>query len=164
MKYNHFQYCESLARRLKPIAHTDDECHFFRASQESNLTEINRNINSLRGMILIALDAKYSQFEYNDSDSLIEKPMYGVVVVKQTDTSDSDTIFAAQEEAKEVVKEIISRMLCDARGYRHGCEYIDKSSLFFEGFGPIGGCFYGVELSFFLKQGINYEINKEMWL
>ncbi len=163
MKYNHFQYCESLARRLKAIAHTDDDCHFFRATEQSSLSELEENINAAHGMILVAIDGKFSQLDYN-ADSLVEKPMYGIVVAMQTDRTNVETSFHAQEESKSVAMQIVSRMLCDARDYRHGCEFIENNSFVIEGFGPIAGYFYGVLLSFTLASGIEYKVNSDMWL
>lgn len=163
MKYTHFQYCESLARQLKPVAHTDDDCHFFRATEQSSLTELERNISAAHGMILIAIDGKFSGFNFQ-TDSLIEKPLYGIVIARQTDSTDIDTVFQAQEDTKAVAMQVISRMLCDALSYRNGCEFIEVDSFQLEGFGPIAGYFYGVMLSFSTATGIEYKVDPEMWM
>jgi len=163
MKYKHFEYCESLARRLKPVGHTDDDCHFFRATEQSSLTELERNISAAHGMILIAIDGKFSGFDYQP-DSLIEKPLYGIVIARQTDSTDIDTVFQAQDETKALAMQVISRMMCDARDYRNGCEFIDPGSFLVEGFGPIAGNFYGVILSFSTESGIEYKVDPEMWV
>lgn len=162
--YNHFQYCEDLARRLKAIAHADSDCHYFRATEQTELREFEDNLSSAHGMIMIAIDGKDSGFQFRNSDSLMEQPAYIIIIAKQALASDSDTVFAAQEESKAVMMQVISRMLNDARVYKHGCDLVDPDSFRIGGFGPIGDLFYGVILWFSLDEGVNFEIKPEMWL
>ena len=99
---------------------------------------------------MLAVDGKDSGFQFRNSDSLMERPAYSLVIAKQTSSSDSDTVFAAQQECKAVMMQVISRMLNDARDYKHRCDLIDPDSFRIEGFGPIGDLFYGVMLWFAL--------------
>ena len=62
--YNHFSYTEALARNLKAISHTDDDCHFFRATEQMDLGEIEENISSMHGMIMLSIDGKESTFSF----------------------------------------------------------------------------------------------------
>lgn len=162
--YNHFQYSENLARKLKAIGHTDSDCHFFRATEQTELRELEDNLSSAHGMIMLAVDGKDSGFQFRNSDSLMERPAYSLVIAKQTSSSDSDTVFKAQQECKAVMMQVISRMLNDARDYKHRCDLIDPDSFRIEGFGPIGDLFYGVMLWFALDEGVNFEIKPDMWL
>jgi hypothetical protein len=161
--YDHFKYSEKLARQLVPISHTDTDCHFFRATERSELKELNEKISRAHGMIMIAIDGAISDFSLNNTDSLIERPGYSIVIVKQTKSTDTDTIFQAQEACKEVMIEVIARMLHDYSKYIDGCDKIDMSSLPMYGFGPIGDLFYGVILDFYLDEGVNYKLNPAMW-
>lgn len=162
--YNHFQYSENLARKLKSIAHTDSDCHFFRASGQSKMTELVNNISSVNGGVLIAVDGKIMDFGWNNSDSLMIHPAYGIVIVFPTKSTDAETIFEAQAHATEVILQCISKMMQDAAGYKNGCDKIDPESFQIDGFGPIADLFYGVELSFKLSDGLNYGLKPEMWI
>lgn len=161
--YDHFKYTEKLSRQLVPISHTDTDCHHFRATEQSELIELNAMITKAHGMIMIAIDGATSDFKLNNTDSLMERPGYSLVIAKQTKSADTDTIFQAQKECKEVMTAVISRMLHDYNNYLDGCENIDTSSLQMSGFGPIGDLFYGVILDFYINEGVNYKLNPEMW-
>ena len=70
MQYNHFDYGEMLARKLKPISHTNTEQHFYRSNDPDDLRELNARLSSACGMILIAVDNKDSDFGYKHSDGI----------------------------------------------------------------------------------------------
>lgn len=161
--YNHYEYCEAIARKLKSIQHTDTDRHFFRAIEQSELQELEQNISSAHGMIMIAIDGSFSSFQYQ-ADSLMERPTYSVIIAKQTKSTDTDTIFQAIYDSKVAMKQVLSRIMCDARSYKYSCDMIDTSSFQLEGFGPIGDLFYGVILTFSMVEGVNFKLNSEMWL
>jgi len=163
MKYNHFEYTEMLARQLIPISHTDTDRHYFRASEESELKELNEMMSQAHGMIMIAIDGKNSEFGFNLADNLIEKSGFSLVIAKQTTSSDTDTIFQAQKDSYNVMMNIVARYMRDYQHSNYGCDFLDPESFAFEGFGPIGDLFYGVILDFYLETGVNYKINPEMW-
>lgn len=161
--YNHYEYCEAIARNLKAIQHTDTDHHFFRAIEQTELSELEQNISSAHGMIMIAIDGSFSSFQH-ESDSLVQRPTYTIVIAEQTKASDTDTVFQAIADSRASMMQVISRMLCDAKNYQHDCDLIDPSTFQLEGFGPIGDLFYGVILSFSLAEGVNFAVNPEMWL
>jgi hypothetical protein len=164
MKYNHFEYCEALARKLKPVGHTDEDRHFFRATEDTSPKELYNRISSSHGMIMIAIDGKDESYIWPESDSLMVKPVYSLVIAKQTQATDSDTIFIAQRESHMVMRQCIAKILQDAAKYKSGCEFIDAGSFVIEGAGPLGDLFYGVIMTFTLDYGIEYKLNPEMWL
>lgn len=161
--YNHYDYCEAIARKLKPIGHSDSDRHFYRATEQTELQELVERMSSAHGMIMIAIDGSFRSFRH-EADSLMELPSYTIAIAKQTRSTDTDTIFDAIRDSKAAMMQVISRMLCDAREYQHDCELIDASSFRMEGFGPIADLFYGVILSFSLNEGVDYCVNPEMWL
>lgn len=161
--YNHYEYCEAIARNLKSIQHSDADRHYFRAIEQTELTELEQRISSAHGMIMIAIDGSFSSFQH-DSDSLIQRPAYTIVIAKQTKASDTDTVFQAIADSRQAMMQVISRMLCDARDYQSNCDLIDPSTFQLEGFGPIGDLFYGVILTFSLAEGVSYAIDPSMWL
>jgi hypothetical protein len=114
-------------------------------------------------MVMIAIDGADSNFQFQ-GDSLMAKPIYKIVIARQTKSSDTDTIFEAQKASKEAMMQVIAQMLSDARQYKHRCELIDANTFRIAGFGPIADLFYGVTLRFSLAEGVNYKLNPEMWL
>ena len=161
--YKHFEYTEMLARELKAIAHKDDDRHYFRATSQSELQEIETNIRSLHGMIMVAIDGTNSSFHFRESDSLVERPVYGIVIIQQTKSNDTDTIFEAKEACKKAMMQVVARMLNDANRNKHSCQFIEPDSFQLSGEGPVADNFYGVGLSFMLAEGIEYKLNPEMW-
>lgn len=163
-KYNHFSYGLMLATKLKAIKHIDDnDCHFFRATAQDELKELEDRISQAHDVILIAIDGTDSDFDWKNSDSLIEQPSYLFAVVQETDSSDTDSVFKALTHCKVIGHQIMSKMLQDRSKYKSGLDYLEPSSYRMKGFGPIGDNFYGVLLSFLFEKGIEYKINKEMW-
>lgn len=162
--YNHFKYTEKLATQLAPIAHTVHQPRFFRATEQTEMIELNEMITKARGMIMIAIDGATSEFSLNNTDSLMERPGYSLVIAKQTKSTDTNTIFEAQKECKEVMTEVIGRLLQDFNNYKDSCDKIDTSSFQLSGFGPIGDLFYGVILDFYLDEGVSFKLNPSMWL
>lgn len=161
--YNHFQYSEKICKQLKPFNWSEDNQSFFRATEQTELEELNANISNAAGMVMIALKPQVSTFSWNNSDNLVENPAFSLVIAKQTSSSDTDTIFAAQEECDIVTRQIIARMLCDARDYVDGCNFIDFNSIITQGIGPIGPSFYGIIMMFNTTGGISYKLNEELW-
>jgi hypothetical protein len=163
MKYNHFSYCEDIASRLKAIGHSATETHFFRATEQTEVQELENNMISAKGFIMIAVDGKNVDFGWKP-DSLIEFPLYSILIVGQVSSSDSDTIFKAQDDCSELAIQVIAKMAQDAEAYNLGAEYIDQETFTLNGFGPIGDLFYGVSLSFIVREGVNFQINKSFWI
>ena len=161
--YNHFQYGEMLARKLKAIAHTDENEHYYRATEAENLQELNERLSSANGMILIAIDGCNSDVSWNDSDSLMELPQYFFVIAKETAGNDIAKIFESQSECKAVALQIIARMKKDGRDFNLSLQYLEEKSITVRGIGPIGDNFYGVIFGFNMNYGINYQLDKSMW-
>ena len=62
--YNHFEYGDLLARKLKPIAHSDTKQHYYHATEMEDLQELNARLSGAHGMILVAING-------SNSDSVI---------------------------------------------------------------------------------------------
>ncbi|MDR1455529.1 MAG: hypothetical protein LBJ01_07760 [Tannerella sp.] len=162
-QYHHFEYGESLARRLKAISHTDTQQQFYRATEVEELSELNARLSSASGMILVAIDGNNSDFGWKNSDSLMERPQYFFMVAKQTVSGDTDTVFTAQQECAAIVRQIIARMVRDHQRYDSGMTYLDESSFTARGVGPIGENFYGVILGFNMDVGLDCRIDQTCW-
>jgi len=154
---------EKLAKRLKLVSHSDSNRHFYRATEQTELEELTANISSANGTIIIAIDGSFVDFEFPDSDNLVARPQYSVVIASQTSSSDSSTILTVQQTCKQIAIQIISKILQDAQAEENGCRYINEKTFTIEGIGPIADNFYGVILSFNMEEGINYQLDSNMW-
>lgn len=161
--YNHFQYSEKICKALKPFSWSQENGSFFRATEQTELQELNENISNAQGLIMIAINPAASAFQFHNSDSLMRRIPYSMVIVNQTSSTDTDSIFNSQSKCENIAIEICSRIMCDARQYRNGCELIDPDSFTIEGIGPIGDNFYGVMLQFEAVQPVIYKPNQNLW-
>lgn len=157
-----YKYGEMLARNLKAVNHTAQKCQYYQATEQTELQELEQNISNASGTILIAIDGQMSGFSFQ-ADSLIEKPYHSIVIAKQTKATDARTITTAQQECKAIMDQVIARMLNDACLGNDECDKIDANTFTTDGFGPIGGVFYGVILSFSLNEGVNFMIKSDYW-
>lgn len=164
MNYDHFNYCEELAKSLKAIGHTKAKKRFFRASEQTTLQELEENMSSVNGTIIIAIDGQLIDYGWPMSDSLLERSTFGVVIAKPSKSHDTATIFEAQKECKKIARECVSKIMNDAYSYKNDCDKVDKGSFQIEGIGPIADLYYGVLLTYSLDYGVNFELNPEMWL
>lgn len=162
-QYNHFEYGEMLARKLKPISHTNQKQRYYRATELEELEELNDRLSSAEGIILIAIDGNNSDFGYNNSDNLMELPQYFFIVAKSAPSNDTDNIFTAQAECKSIGMQIIARMMQEGRNYNAPLQFLDPNKITIRGIGPIGDNFYGIIIGFNFNWGVNYTIDKTMW-
>lgn len=157
-----YAYGEKLARTLKAIGHTDSQRQYYEATDQTELHELEQNISSAQGTILIAIDGQMSGFSF-DADSLIEKPVHSIVIAKQTQSTNAKTITLAQRECKAIMDQVVAKILNDAFIHNDECDKVDVNTMTIEGFGPIAGVFYGVILSFSLNEGVNFMLKSEYW-
>lgn len=162
-RYNHFEYCEKLARKLKPIQHTDETRRFFKATEQDELSDLEQRLSDTDGVLLIAIDGVESAYDWKDSDSLMKRPSYKVAIVEQTTSGDTQSIFNAQEHCKKIGEQVIAYMMNDYHDYVKGMDLLLPSSFQMKGFGPIGNNYYGILMSYTFDQGVNYEIDPELW-
>lgn len=162
-KYNHYEYCEAIARKLKPIKHTEEKKKFFQATEQDELEDLNERLSECTGILFIAIDGTESLFDWKNSDSLMEQPTYLFAIIQQTESGNSQTIFNAQQNCKQIAIQVIAHMMQDYHNYKKGMDLLDPSSFQMKGFGPIRNDFYGVLVSFSFDQGTNYEINQDLW-
>jgi len=163
-KYNHYTYCEDIARKLKPILHTNDKKQFFKATGQDDIDELNERLSEASGMLFIAIDETESVFDWQNSDSLMEQPVFLFAIVKQTEIGNSSTIFQAQQECKNTALQVIYKMMDDYHEHVNGMDLLEPSSFRMKGFGPLRENFYGVLVGFSFNQGINYILNPDLWV
>ncbi|MDR0824603.1 MAG: hypothetical protein LBN74_05875 [Prevotella sp.] len=163
-KYNHYEYCETIARKLKPIQHTDEKRQFFKSTEQEELDELNERISDTSGVLFIAIDGTESSFDWRNSDSLMEQPSYLFAIVEQTEGGNAASIFQAQQHCKAIAMQVVASMMQDYHDYKNGLELLEPATFRMKGFGPIGNNYYGVLVGFSFNQGTNYEINPALWV
>jgi len=163
-KYNHYEYCEAIARKLKAIQHTGEKQKFYRATGQDEIEDFEERMSEASGMIFIAIDESDSGFDWKNADSLMEQPSYLFAILQQTETGNSETIFKAQKDCKSIAMQVIAQMMQDYHIGKNGMDLLEPSSFQMKGFGPLRNTFYGVLVSFSFNQGVNYKINKDLWV
>ncbi|MDR1716323.1 MAG: hypothetical protein LBS20_10800 [Prevotella sp.] len=162
-KYNHYAYCEAVARKLKPIRHSDEKQQFFKATEQDEIEDLEERMSEASGILFIAINGTESEFDWKNSDSLMERPSYLFAIVEQTEAGSSGTIFEAQQHCKAIAMQVIAQMMLDYHEYKEGMELLDPSTFRMKGFGPLRNTYYGVLVGFSFDQGTNYEINPDIW-
>jgi hypothetical protein len=143
MEYDHFAYGEALASSLKDISHTPQRRRFFTAFGLEDLTNLDDNLSSVTGTILIAVDGCESDSEDNGADAINDKQVYSFIVAQNTISGNPDSINQAAKKCKKICKQIRNKLLQEI-------DHIDRSTQI-NGIGPIGDNFYGTVLTFFLN-------------
>lgn len=164
MRYNHFEYSEMLARRLAAISHTDGQCHFLRSDEVEQITDLEERISQISGMVLVAIDGHNADFNWENSDNLVTVPQYFITVMKQSPAGDIEAVHRGKAECREVLMQIVTRMLLDWNADEQGLGLLDADSLTMRGIGPIADNFYGVMLGFTLHEPTTFMLNPDMWL
>ncbi|OJU35115.1 MAG: hypothetical protein BGN96_05130 [Bacteroidales bacterium 45-6] len=161
--YNHFEYGEMLATKLKAIRHSADRPRFYKSVETDARADIEQRLSEAKGTILIAHDSLMSDFEYKNADSLMESMPYEFDVLLQTESGDARTVMAASDSCKNILKQIISKMMLDYEASANGLEALDPGSFKIEPIGPVRDNFYGAALLFSLATGLDYRFNPEDW-
>lgn len=156
--YNHFVYGETIARRLKAIAHTDDRPRFFTAFGIEDLYNFDDKLSSVTGTILIAVDGLESDSTDNGFDSINDRRTYSFIVARNTVNDRPATITVAAEQCRALAKQIRNYLFqkTELQGI------IDRSTQI-TGIGPIGDNFYGVMLTFSLSEPEEFYIDATYW-
>ena len=163
MEYNHFTYGEYLAKSLKHIAHDKNNQRFFRATEQEEFEELSDRVSTINSPIRIGIDGQNSDLLWQ-ADNMSEQPQYFFVILKPTESDDTDTIFQTQRFCKGIAKQIVSRMLNDRSLELNGLETLDRESFVIRGVGPMGDNFYGILIGFNLVNTFEYTINDDYWL
>lgn len=111
--YNHFEYSEWIARHLAAIGHTDGECHFLRSDEVEEISDLEERISSIRDHVLVAIDGLNSDFSWLNNDNLVNVPQYFIALLKQCEAGDIDGIHFAKAECKDLLMQIVCRMMLD---------------------------------------------------
>lgn len=156
--YNHFNYGERLASKIKPIAHTPEKPRYFKAFGLEDLFTFDEKLSSVIGTILIAVDGYESDSKDNGADGLTDTQQYAFIVARNTVSDRSDTIASAFSECRKICKQIRNALFQDVQL----SSIIDRDTQI-NGIGPIGDNFYGCLLSFSIRESENFLLDETFW-
>lgn len=159
MEYDHFAYGEALASSLKDISHTPQKKRFFTVFGLEDLTNLDDNLSSVDGTILIAIDGCESESDDNGADGLNDKPVYSFIVAKNTISGKPETVNQAAKHCRLICKQIRNKLFQDSSL----ASYIDRNTQI-NGIGPIGDNFYGAVLTFFMNVPEDFFVDQNYFL
>ena len=159
MEYNHFTYCEQLARHLKEIAHTDARPRYFTAFGLEDLYNFEDRLSGVTGTVMIAVDGQENESADNGADALSDNDTYSIIIARNTQRDRPKTVDEAVASCKLLAKQVRNFLLADPDlTYQ-----IDRNTAI-NGIGPIGDGFYGVVLSYRIVSYNSFYVEPEYWI
>lgn len=168
MKFNAIAYFENIARQMKAIGHTNERKHFFRASNVLQLQELIQNLTAAEYPALVIFDKRDGRYEDHTSNNLIDRQIYQLLVLVQTEAENSDERHAAIERCNDICRRIISRMTRDwlqaQRGNdTTGLRNLDRNNMYYNSVGPLVDNLFGMELVFVIREPVDTSYEKAEW-
>ena len=164
MPYNHIDFLETTAAKLKDIAHTQEKQRFFVSTGVSNLEGLIQRISSAYLPLIVAEDNSDERFIDLLDDNILALPIYTFYVLYAASPGNDTQIMLARRNGKITAKKVISRMLKLRHHEDLGLDLVDYNSFRFLGVGPLGDAAHGVMVTFSLKQQAGIFYNPEDWL
>jgi len=161
--YNHHEYMEDAATKLKAIAHNSNAPRFFKSTGLASLDELLSRIGSVRLPALISEDGSDQVITDNGSDNPLAKPYYTFYIIYPAKAADDSTIFTARSNALATAKKVISRMRTHSRDLQYGLKDLDFNTIRIMGVGPIGDNGHGVMVTFTLWEPADIYYNATDW-
>ena len=152
--YDHYTYCEALARKLKAVGHTGQRPRFFTAFGLEDLYNFEDKLSAVTGMVLIAVDGTEMDSAGNRADGLADTCTYSIILAKNTQRDRPDTIAQAIRQCRETALQVRNLLLLDP-DLRDGLGL----EMRLNGIGPIGDGFYGVVLTYTVTEYPDYTID-----
>jgi len=160
MEYNHFIYCERLARHLKAVAHTDSRPRFFTAFGLEDLYNFEDRLSGVTGTVMIAVDGQESESAGNGADALSDNDTYCIILARNTQRDKPQSINEAVAACKQLAKQVRNFLLADPDlAYT---QTVDRNTTL-NGIGPIGDGFYGVVLTYRIISYNSFMVEPEYW-
>ena len=156
--YDHYAYCEQLARTLKAVGHDDQRPRFFTAFGLEDLYNFEDKLSAVTGMVLIAVDGTEMDSTGNRADGLADTCTYSIILAKNTQRDRPDTIAQAVRESKATALQVRNLLLLDP-DLRDGLGL----EMQLNGIGPIGDGFYGVMLTYTVTEYPDYDIDSSFF-
>lgn len=154
--YDHYAYCEQLARSLKVVGHTGQRPRFFTAFGLEDLYNFEDKLSAVTGMVLIAVDGTEMDSAGNRADGLADTYTYSIILAQNTQRDRPDTIAQAVHQCRDTALQVRNLLRLDP-DLRDGLGL----EMQLNGIGPIGDGFYGVVLTYTVTEYPDYTIDTD---
>lgn len=157
--YDHYAYCEQVARTLKAVGHDDQRPRFFTAFGLEDLYNFEDKLSAVTGMVLIAVDGTEMDSTDNRADGIADTYTYSIILAKNTQRDRPDTIAQAIRQCKCTAQQVRNLLRLDP-----DLQYSLGLEMQLNGIGPIGDGFYGVMLTYTVTDYPDYAIDEKQWV
>ena len=148
-KYDHFAFCEEMARKLVYVQHTDECPRFFKAFGLERFSALDDVLSSVVGPILIAIDSGEGGYTPHGGDNLPFRSKYHFIIATNTDDNSHETLERAMAEAQEQCRVVVNELFA-----RYPT--VNRDAKFFPA-GPIGDNYYGKLVEFTVDEWSSYK-------
>lgn len=156
--YDHYAYCEQVARTLKAVGHDDQRPRFFTVFGLEDLYNFEDKLSAVTGMVLIAVDGTEMDSTDNRADGITDTYTYSIILAKNTQRDRPDTIAQAIRQCQVAALQVRNLLRLDP-----DLQYSLGLEMQLNGIGPIGDGFYGVMLTFTVTDYPDYTIDEKQW-
>lgn len=156
MDYNHYEFCEEMARKLRAVGHTDQRQRFFKASGTEWLADIEERLSAVSGTVLIAVDSGEMDTQGFGAEGLKDDWKFFVILAKATDNDHLDTVHAAMQDCRTLAVAVRNVL------FRRYVRMPRTTSIF--AVGPLADNFYGVALEFTMTAYDNYAPDESLFI
>lgn len=155
-KYNHFAFCEEMARRLTYVQHTDEQQRYFKALGLERYSELDDRLSSVTGPILIAIDSGESSTDPQGGENLPLRSKYHFIIATNTEDGRHETIERAIADTRPQCWEVMCVLW---KRYPTASRKVNFYSA-----GPIGDNYYGTLVEFTFDEWPSYEPDSSFFL
>ena len=163
-------YMKGLAFKNRLLQHTDEKKAFYRVSSITNLEELLTSGSFGKNRCMLVIDGREGRLIDNESDNLLDNQYYTFFIVEYVASLDPDARQQALVMCMLVVKQVLGKMFADRLSDRKGLSplkglaNIERASVYYKEFGPIGDNFWGYMVSFSLIEPPNIRYNEQDWI
>lgn len=157
MNYNHYEFCEEMARRLRAVGHTDERQRFFKASGGEWFADLEDRLSAVSGTVLIGVDTGETDTQGFGAEGLEDTNKFFIILAQSTDNDHPDTVHAAMQACRLLaiaVRNVLIR--------RYPIEMSRSCSIF--AVGPMADNFYGVALEFSMVAYDDYAPDESLFM
>lgn len=156
MDYNHFEFCEEMARTLRAVRHTDSKQQYYKASGSDWLADLEDRLSAASGTVLIAVNSGELDSEGFGAEGVQDDWKFYIILAQQTDDDHRDTVHAAHEECRRLAIAVRNVL------FRRYPRMPRTSSIF--NVGPLADHFYGSALEFTMVSYDNYAPDASLFM
>jgi hypothetical protein len=151
-----------IAIKNKLIAHTDEKPRYASSIEVAELLS-KKNLDMLNFILIKNIDV--GSFSNNDSDSEVDAFIIELIVVKQIKSNDPDMIMSTEDQSKEILRQILTKIYRDYSLQNTVWQWLQKQEKAYEKMsGVIIGNLYGYKLSLTLRSPLNLQYDTDQWL